>query len=178
MQQRLRTRGRLAASAGYRYLRLCVLGVGMAAACDSGAPPPAAVGQPPVPKPPGQRLHDATRLAQGKALYEQYCVTCHGQQAVGTPDWRQRDGTGRYPPPPLNGTAHAWHHPRAQLQDIIKQGGPLGKSNMPAFQNQLSDAQIDAIIVWLQSLWSGDIYQAWYDIDQQYRAWANENESR
>ena len=49
---------------------------------------------------------------------------------------------------------------------------------MPAFQNQLSDAQIDAIIVWLQSLWSDDIYQAWYDIDQQYRAWVNENEHR
>lgn len=107
------------------------------------------------------RNHDPDQIAQGKALFHQYCSVCHGENAAGTGDWRKPGSDGRFPPPPLNGTAHAWHHSAAQLHNTIKNGGPGGQSNMPAFGQQLDDQQIDAIIVYITSLWPDKIYAAW-----------------
>ena len=122
--------------------------------CSDPAPDPLAMA-------PEQRRYDPAQLARGEQLYNQHCASCHGPSAAGAPNWRQRNADGRYPPPPLNGTAHAWHHPLAQLRQTIKHGGPRG-SQMPAWDRTLSDAQIDDIIAWFQSLWPAEIYTAWY----------------
>lgn len=117
------------------------------------------------------RVHDVAKVAQGSELYGRFCTECHGIRAEGAPDWRQVDATGAYPPPPLNGSGHAWHHPRAMLHTMIKHGSPRddqGRSlgNMPAWQGKLSDAEIDAIIEWFQSLWPDQVYAIWYDRQQ------------
>src|SRR5919106_825466 len=38
-------------------------------------------------------------LAEGKAIYSQYCARCHGANLEGQPDWRRRLPSGRLPAP-------------------------------------------------------------------------------
>ena len=109
---------------------------------------------------------DAATLAMGEKIYRDNCAKCHGNDAQGDPQWRKVGADGQYPPPPLNGTGHSWHHSRAVLHDIIKNGSPPGQGNMPAWGGKLSDAQIDAVISYIQSLWPDDVYAAWYAMQQ------------
>jgi mono/diheme cytochrome c family protein len=121
-----------------------------------------------------ERIQDPEQIAQGQVLFQQYCASCHGEQGKGrVADWRKRDSNGNFPPPPLNGTAHAWHHPTAQLHKTIKEGGPPELGKMPGFGALISDAEIDAIIAYIQSLWSDEIYRAWYEREQQSLAYQN-----
>ena len=92
------------------------------------------------------RWYGSDQLDKGGQLFQQLCASCHGANAELTIDWKKTDSNGKYPPPPLNGTAHAWHHSLKQLKQTIKSGGvPLG-GVMPAFESKLSDADIDAVI--------------------------------
>ncbi|MGM0594188.1 MAG: c-type cytochrome [Pseudomonadota bacterium] len=107
------------------------------------------------------RAFDASTVALGGRLYKQNCATCHGSEGEGAPNWRQRDAEGRFPPPPLNGTGHTWHHPMRVLREVITHGSPGGQGNMPAWGNRLSPVEIDAIIAWFQSKWPDQAYDAW-----------------
>ena len=111
---------------------------------------------------PVRRIGDPVLLSRGHSLFRQHCAACHGENAQGTvEDWRQRDASGRLPPPPLDGTAHAWHHSINSLARTIRDGtGQLGGS-MPAWGDTLSDEDIFAVIVWFSSLWPDDLYAAW-----------------
>lgn len=115
------------------------------------------------------RQFDATQLAEGQALYQQHCAACHGKSAQGASFWRKRDNDGYFPPPPLNGSGHAWHHPRQMLHHMIKNGSPAGMGKMPPWSSTLNDQEIAAIIDWMQSLWPQEVYAAWYGIDQRAR---------
>ncbi len=107
------------------------------------------------------RWYSEAQVANGGPLYQTNCAGCHGPEAAATPDWRTPNEQGHYPPPPLNGTAHAWHHPLKLLRKTVQDGGiPLG-GQMPPFRNQLNDEEIDAILAWIQSHWSDEIYQLW-----------------
>ena len=119
---------------------------------------------------PVTRPRDFARLARGGQLYQQYCASCHGDRAQGDPNWRQRGGDGRFPPPPLDGSAHTWHHPMDQLKRVIREGGPPGQSNMPGWGDTLSERQIEDIILWFQSLWPDKTYQTWAEMDTRTRA--------
>ena len=111
---------------------------------------------------PVKRWYTKEMVNQGKPLYQANCAQCHGGFAQGNPDWRKPTDDGRYLPPPLNGTGHAWHHSLAQTRDVIKNGrGPDVPSDMPAWGSKLSDQEVDAIIAWFQSRWPDEIYQAW-----------------
>ena len=115
------------------------------------------------------RKMDFTQISRGGKLYQQNCAVCHGKQAEGAPNWQQMDANGKFPPPPLNGSAHAWHHPKSVLVDTIKNGTAKLGGNMPAWKDKLSNEQINDIIAWFQSKWSDDIYSAWYEMDQRSR---------
>lgn len=111
------------------------------------------------------------QIAKGRVLYSQHCASCHGDHGQGAPNWRQRNQQGFYPAPPLNGSGHAWHHPTAMLQQVVMHGSPRDKEGrllgqMPAWGDQLSAAQIDALVSWVQSLWPDHIYTAWRDRQQ------------
>ncbi len=113
------------------------------------------------------RWYTAEQVAQGQELFVQHCAECHGKNAEATPDWRKTDATGNYPPPPLNGSAHAWHHSLSVLRETIRQGGvPLG-GVMPGFADKLSAQETDAVIAWFQSLWPDELYQAWYRMERE-----------
>jgi len=109
------------------------------------------------------------QVHRGGVLFARNCATCHGGNAEGALNWRHRGPDGRFPPPPLNGTGHAWHHPKAVLHDVIKNGSPSGQGNMPAWRDRLTDEQIDDIIAWFQSQWPNEVYNAWYQMDQRSR---------
>lgn len=111
-----------------------------------------------------RRIEDPMILQQGKQLFQTHCTQCHGQNAQGiTEDWRVRDENGKYPPPPLNGTAHTWHHPLPVLVSMIENGTLEMGGAMPPWKDKLSRDQILTIIIWLSSLWPDEIYQIWYE---------------
>lgn len=96
----------------------------------------------------------------GKTTFNGNCVFCHGREGKGiVKDWKKKQANGKYPAPPINGTAHAWHHsPKALLQTINDGGIRLG-GQMPAFNNKLNDEEKLALIDYIYSLWPTDIQQ-------------------
>ncbi len=114
------------------------------------------------------RITDQALLNTGRDLFRSHCAVCHGANAEGTiPNWQERDASGKLPPPPLNGTAHTWHHPLNVLARIIRQGTTAIGGNMPAWgQDVLSDDEVFAIIVWFSSLWPDDLFQYWMEMNR------------
>ena len=113
-----------------------------------------------------ERWFEQSRVESGEKVYASSCATCHGTRGEATPDWRRREADGTFPPPPLNGTAHTWHHPFAVLARQIKFGGPGGAGKMPTFQGKLTDEEIINVIAWFQSLWPDKIYAQWWATQQ------------
>jgi thiol:disulfide interchange protein DsbC len=107
------------------------------------------------------RWYSDEQVAAGKKLFQQNCAACHGQNAEATPDWKKTDANGNYPPPPLNGSAHAWHHDLDLLRRTIRVGGAKLGGQMPAFEGQLNPWEIDSVIAFFQSQWPDEIYQRW-----------------
>lgn len=108
-----------------------------------------------------QRWYSTDQLKAGTVLFKQNCASCHGEQAQGTLKWKNRDAQGFLPPPPINGTAHAWHHDKQLLTSIIKEGGARYNGKMPAFESTLSNSDIDSIIAFFQSTWDDEVYNRW-----------------
>ena len=113
-----------------------------------------------------QRVVDYAQVSRGGILYAKHCAECHGRLAEGADNWRQRDADGMMPPPPLNGSGHAWHHPHSTLLEVIQGGSPPGMGKMPAWQDRLSDEEIEAVIAWFQSQWPDEAYASWYLTNQ------------
>lgn len=112
------------------------------------------------------RWYTAEQVDQGQELYLMYCASCHGDRAQGlAKDWRKTDANGNYPPPPLDGSAHAWHHPLVVLENTIAVGGAPVGGIMPGFAGTLGDEEARATIAYFQSLWSDEIYARWQEID-------------
>ncbi|PLY12704.1 MAG: cytochrome C oxidase Cbb3 [Sedimenticola sp.] len=121
----------------------------------------------PAQRPPIERWYSQVQVARGNALFQENCASCHKPDASGTPNWRETNAEGKYPPPPLNGTAHAWHHPLSILRRTVRMGGvPLG-GTMPGFGNKLNSGQVDYILAWVQSHWSDEIYRVWHERNEQ-----------
>ena len=115
--------------------------VALLAGCAEGAPDPA-------------------QLALGGTIYAQYCAACHGAKLEGQPNWRSRMPNGRMPAPPHDESGHTWHHTDRALFAITKNGlvpphAPKGyESDMPAFADTLSDAEIGAALAFIASHWT------------------------
>lgn len=154
----------------YRYgigLFVLLSGMILVAGCDTST-----VGQQAIQTPSGTsiiRKTDQALVSQGRAVFEKHCAFCHGDQAQGDPQWRKRGPDGLFPPPPLDGSGHAWHHPSRQLREMIRNGSPPGQGNMPAWGGKLTPAEIDAVIAWFQSLWPDPVYAAWFDREERFQ---------
>ncbi|MEX0740483.1 MAG: c-type cytochrome [Pseudohongiella sp.] len=120
-------------------------------------------------KPGTGRWYTEAQVERGRKTFGQYCAACHGANAEATPNWRTLDANGNYPPPPLNGSAHAWHHPLAVLSMVIEEGGePMG-GVMPAWGDTLGDADIVEVIASFQSYWPEEIYDLWLERERASR---------
>jgi len=107
---------------------------------------------------------NAKQVARGKTIYAQYCSACHGIRLEGQPNWREKLPTGRAPAPPHDASGHTWHHPDGVLFGITKYGlvpgryaPPRYQSDMPAFDGQLSDEEIWAVLAFIKSNWPDEI---------------------
>ena len=118
-----------------------------------GAAPPAAAD--------AERWYTREQVRHGAGVFAQHCAQCHGANAEATPGWRKPNAEGNYPPPPLDGTAHAWHHPLDMLRRTIRTGGAPTGGLMPPFEDKLSAQDIDAAIAFFQAEWPEEIYTVW-----------------
>ena len=62
------------------------------------------------------------------------------------------------PAPPHDENGHTWHHSDADLFRLIKEGvaaavGGNYESDMPAFEDVLSDEEILAVLAFIKSAW-------------------------
>lgn len=100
----------------------------------------------------------ADMVEQGGAIYAESCAACHGAQLEGQPDWRRRTEDGRMPAPPHDESGHTWHHADRDLFTITKRGVgaivPGYESDMPAFEDLLSDDEIKAVLAYIKTSWS------------------------
>jgi len=108
------------------------------------------------------RWYNEAQQQAGSQVFAQNCALCHGDTAQGlTADWREKLADGSFPPPPLNGSAHAWHHPQAVLLQVIDNGGEAFGGKMPAFATVLEQSEKLEAIAYFQSFWSDEIYSQW-----------------
>lgn len=138
-----------------KLITLVAAGLVLAGCGDSGPKPGSA------PDAKTGRWFNEAQVTLGKTVYEKNCIGCHNANARGTFNWKQPLPDGSYPPPPLNGTAHTWHHNMTVLLRTIDNGGVAMGGKMPAFKGVLSDKEKIAVIAYLQSHWREDIYNNW-----------------
>lgn len=105
---------------------------------------------------------NGAQVARGQAVYAAQCARCHGADLQGQPNWRERQANGRLPAPPHDESGHSWHHPDSVLFGITKQGiaafAPPGyESDMPAFENVLTDDDIAAVLAYIKSQWPPEV---------------------
>ena len=106
------------------------------------------------------------QIAQGEKIYAAHCASCHGAKLEGQPEWQKRLPNGRFPAPPHDDSGHTWHHPDEVLFGITKHGmvppyAPAGyQSDMPGFAGRLTDAEIRAVLAYIESRWSDEIRRA------------------
>ena len=110
-------------------------------------------------------------VAQGREVYHDACAVCHGAELQGQPNWRTRAPDGTLPAPPHDSTGHTWHHPDEVLFALTKYGpgaaagNPAYQSNMPAYSEILSDAEIIAVLSYIKAQWPPEIRARHDDIN-------------
>lgn len=116
---------------------------------------------------PGSLLpyKDASVVKQGAEIYAETCAACHGENLEGEPNWQQPKDTGRMPAPPHDQTGHTWHHKDQLLFAITKFGiaklsnNPNYETDMPIFEDVLSDDEIIAVLAFIKSKWPAEIQE-------------------
>ena len=102
-------------------------------------------------------------VALGETTFNQNCISCHGKEGQGlVKDWKKTQENGKYPAPPINGTAHAWHHSQKALLTTINNGGVKLGGWMPAFKDQLNETEKQGLLDYIHSLWPSEL-QKKYD---------------
>lgn len=97
-------------------------------------------------------------VALGQQVYQETCARCHGSGGEGLIG------------PALDRTGHAWHHPDQQIRDWI-QNGKLGlQISMPAYGEQLDEAEIEAVMAFIKTWWDDEQRRVQADVTSRYRA--------
>ncbi len=156
--------------------RLLILALGLLAACatspESTANSPA---QPFTDKTavPLPTLNPA-EITLGEQIYAANCAECHGVNLEGESDWKVQNEDKSFRAPPHTADGHTWHHPDAQLLEAIRLGGVRfegvnvgGTSNMPAFGETLSEAEITAVLTFIKSNWPDETRAVQWQVSTQ-----------
>ncbi len=103
------------------------------------------------------RWYTEAQVQTGKTVFLKNCAVCHGKKAQGT----NKSLAHGSKPPPLNGTAHAYHHSLSELKRSINMGGLSESGKMPKFKDLLKEDEKLAAIAYFQSFWSDAVYRKW-----------------
>lgn len=139
---------------------LSCLALVLLSGCPAEQPEPDSSHAPDIfdPPPSVDRWYRPDQVDLGQEIYLRHCQVCHRVKGQGAPDWRKPLADGHFPPPPLDGSAHAWHHPMRDLLQTVANG----LNHMPAFKHKLSLQDRQAVIAYIQSLWSDETYNLWH----------------
>jgi mono/diheme cytochrome c family protein len=107
------------------------------------------------------RWYTMEQVARGQPLYAARCAGCHGIKGEGAPRWETPLPSGSYPPQPLDGSGHSWHHPLDHLKETIARGGTHPGGTMPGFAGTLTDEEQLAVIAAFQNFWDDRTYEGW-----------------
>lgn len=125
------------------------------AACGQGQPPGKSA---PTASPTGAAPAKQFPLEAGESLYQANCLVCHGD----------REGKGATAgASPHNETGHTWHHPDAQLKEWVLNGRLF--LGMPAFKDKLTEADVEAVLVYLKTWWTPEQRESQADISRRYQ---------
>lgn len=120
-------------------------------------------------------------VAQGETVYVTHCAACHGAALEGQPDWKVQNEDGSFRAPPHDESGHTWHHGDDTLLEAVRQGGGRfdsavvgGTSNMPAFEDVLTEAEMTAVLAYIKSHWSDETRAIQWQATLQERAWSEE----
>lgn len=86
----------------------------------------------------------AADIAKGKAIYQEKCAFCHGRTGKG--DGPVADSLRPRPPSFLSKEMIA--HPDTRHKAVIIEG----RGNMPSFQGQLSEEEIEDVLAYTRTL--------------------------
>ncbi len=106
---------------------------------------------------------DEAMVRMGREIYAQNCASCHGADLKGEEDWQSPNDDGTLKAPPHDETGHTWHHADELLFRITKFGTAKAagledfQSNMPAFEEALTDREIIAVLSWIKAQWPDEI---------------------
>ena len=95
------------------------------------------------------------------ALYQNNCASCHGGNLQGQIGWQNTlDEDGHRLAPPLNGSAHTWHHSPEYLFNVIKYGFPFFDSNYQGKMlgnSNLSSEEAWQLVSYIRQVWPEEI---------------------
>ena len=136
---------------------------GSGAASNSGRTPLVLSTVPPL------LVLDEGEIDTGQQIYADYCAECHGADLQGEADWKIQNEDGSFRAPPHDAGGHTWHHSDAVLLEVVRLGGARltedvgGTSNMPAYGEILSEAQIQAVLTYIKSTWPEEARQVQWE---------------
>ncbi len=136
---------------------------GSGAASNSGRTPLVLSTVPPLP------TLDEGEIAAGRQIYADYCAECHGADLQGEAEWKLQNEDGSFRAPPHDASGHTWHHSDDVLLEVIRLGGARltedvgGTSNMPAYGEILSEAQIQTVLTYIKSTWPEEARQVQWE---------------
>ena len=107
------------------------------------------------------RWYTSDQVSIGMPLYATHCAGCHGENGEGAPNSGTPLSNGSYPPQPLNGSGHSWHHSLSNLKETIEMGGRHPGATMPGFAEELNSKERKAVIAAFQSFWNDRTYKGW-----------------
>ena len=116
---------------------------------------------------------DQALVTLGSQIYLDNCASCHGENLLGQPNWKSPGEDGLLPAPPHDESGHTWHHTDKLLFELTKfgfakiSGLANQKSNMPIYQDILSDKEIIAALSYIKSSWPQQIRQRHDQLNQQ-----------
>ena len=104
----------------------------------------------------------AQEPTQGALLYQQNCLSCHGDAVT---------GAGRIAPGiPVHGpSGHTWHHADGLLIDLVLGQFQYPGREMPSFEGSLAEEEVVQILDYLKGSWTVEMLE--YQADAT-RAWA------
>jgi mono/diheme cytochrome c family protein len=124
------------------------------------------------------RSSDPVAVKAGQSIYAEHCAVCHGKKLEGQENWRNPLPNGRMPAPPHDKSGHTWHHSDTLLFRITKLGtekvvGGDYKSDMPGFEEVLSDEQIIQVLSYIRSSWPAEFQKMHDGVNERAKLYGN-----